>query len=84
MVSKFLRKFSEIFRSQVAPLVSMTLATNFAMGHAGVVSIGGKVVKVVNDRYKLPPVSTTPVINLPPVSTTPVANIRNNIRLITP
>jgi hypothetical protein len=33
---------------------------------------------------KLPPVSTTPVVNLQPVSMTPVANIGNTIRQLTP
>jgi hypothetical protein len=70
-VSKYISKFLEIFASQGAPPVSMTLAANFATSSAGVVDTGGKMTLV----------STTPAANLAPVSMTPVANNGTNIRL---
>jgi hypothetical protein len=66
------------------PLVSTTLAANFATSSPCVVGTGGK----------LPLVSTIPAANLPPVHRyqrhlppvplTPVANNGNNITLQTP
>jgi hypothetical protein len=50
----------EIFTSLGAPLVSTTLAENFATNFASVVDTGGKFAINVNDTGdKLPPVSTT-------------------------
>jgi hypothetical protein len=46
---KFFRKFTEIFASQGAPLVSTTPAANFATGTAGVVDTRGKFSTDVND-----------------------------------
>ncbi len=86
----------EIFASQGAPRVSMSLSVNFATSTVFVVDTGGKFATSVNETGskfsagvndtsgKLPPVSTTPAENLSPVSTTPVANNGNNIRLLTP
>ena len=66
------------------PLVSMTMAANFATSFASVVDTGGKFANSVNDAGgKLPPVSTTPAANLPLVLV-PVANNGNNIRLQIP
>ncbi len=39
---KFFRKLAEIFTSQGAPPVSMTLSANFATSFASVVDTGGK------------------------------------------
>ncbi len=46
---KFFRKFVEIFESQGAPLISMTLAVNFATATATVVDTGGKFAVGFND-----------------------------------
>ncbi len=62
---RFFRKFPEIFASQGAPPVSMTLAANFATSSAGVVDTGGKLTLV----------STTPAANLAPVPMTPVGTM---------
>ncbi len=46
---KFFRKFTEIFASQGAPLVSTTKVANFATSTAGVVDTRGKFATGVND-----------------------------------
>ncbi len=62
----------------------------FATSTSGVIDTSGKfagvydtsrkfATKVNNTGGKLPPASTTPMVNLPPVSLTPVANNGNNI-----
>jgi hypothetical protein len=49
---KFFRKFTEIFASQGAPLVSTTLVANFATSTAGVVDTRGKFATGVNDTCR--------------------------------
>jgi hypothetical protein len=48
---KFFRKFTEIFASQGAPLVSTTPVANFATSTAGVVDTRGKFATGVNDTF---------------------------------